>query len=206
MRYLRYLDPPHPKKLIGICGRKQTGKTSTTNVLVDRYGFVEVSWAEPLKRLALAANPYIKVNEETWLRLRDIVDEKGWEVAKRLPETRRFLQELGTEGARSLWGEEVWFPFAWEHFTADSLIVVSDVRFENEADKVRQLGGQIWRIFRPGFDNQGDEHESESGIDAIEYDLALHNDEGLEDLPRKVDAVILGISVIDPKQGGLNVR
>jgi len=56
-------------------------------------------------------------------------------------------------------------------------VVIPDVRFKNEADAIRQAGGKIWRIIRPGAGLEGDagKHASEVEQDGIEADLAIRN-------------------------------
>jgi hypothetical protein len=77
-----------------------------------------------------------------------------------------------------------WF----EHLPADTSVVVPDVRFQNEADLIRELGGVLVRITRdpPGgrAGQQGvDAHESEFGVAAITgADMTIHNDGTVEDL------------------------
>ncbi|MFL1526203.1 deoxynucleotide monophosphate kinase [Pseudomonas sp. O230] len=55
-----------------------------------------------------------------------------------------------------------------------SLIIIKDIRFENEADYIRQLGGEIWHIIRPSAEAVNP-HPSESGIAIKEGDLTIYN-------------------------------
>jgi hypothetical protein len=67
--------------------------------------------------------------------------------------------------------------------------VVSDVRFQNEADWVRQRGGVIWRVDRPGTAGVR-EHVSEQGATAIKADAVLVNNSSIEDLSILVGHVL----------------
>lgn len=60
--------------------------------------------------------------------------------------------------------------------------VITDVRFPNEAAMVRQLGGQIWQIRRPGYEAGGTGHASDTAGDEFAPDRVLVNSESLEDL------------------------
>lgn len=71
-------------------------------------------------------------------------------------------------------------------------IVVSDVRFENEIRFIREVGGKLIRIKRPGAGLSGElgEHQSEVEMDSVPddyFDLVIHNTGTLEDLHRIID-------------------
>lgn len=68
---------------------------------------------------------------------------------------------------------------------ADALIV-TDVRFTNEADWVTRNGGMLWRIVRDAPAAAADDHISESGSASIAVDQVIRNDGTLEDLERVV--------------------
>src|SRR5699024_8369515 len=109
--------------------------------------------------------------------IRSLVDDIGWDRAKwhRLygPEVRRLMQYMGDVG-RQMFGPQVWVnaladDLAFEgslcegRIAPDSLVVVSDVRFTSEAQWVRNLGGAVWHITRPGVGSLNP-HSSEAGI------------------------------------------
>ena len=60
--------------------------------------------------------------------------------------------------------------------------VITDVRFPNEAAMVRQLGGQIWQIKRPGYEAGGTGHASDTAGDEFAPDRVATNSGSLEDL------------------------
>ena len=66
--------------------------------------------------------------------------------------------------------------------------VITDVRFPNEAAMVRQLGGQIWQIKRPGYEAGGTGHASDTEGSEFHPDRVLLNNGDLEDL--KADALM----------------
>lgn len=68
---------------------------------------------------------------------------------------------------------------------ADALIV-TDVRFGNEADWIDRNGGLLWRIVRDQADARADGHASEAGSASIAVDHVIRNDGTLEDLERVV--------------------
>ena len=62
--------------------------------------------------------------------------------------------------------------------------VITDVRFPNEAALVRQLGGQLWQIRRPGYEAGGTGHASDTDGSEFRPDVVLENFGSLEDLRR----------------------
>ena len=64
--------------------------------------------------------------------------------------------------------------------------VISDVRFQNEADLVKKLNGLLIKVKRPG-QNNNDKHISERGIDDIKnYDILIQNSGSIFDLYEKI--------------------
>ena len=55
--------------------------------------------------------------------------------------------------------------------------IINDVRFEKEADYIRQQGGVIWHIKR---DVPQMEHDSEKGITVHPVDVTIYNDRDIE--------------------------
>jgi len=102
------------------------------------------------------------------------------------------MQTLGTEYGRQSVHPEVWL-MCWERATRQKLdagipVVVDDVRFPNEAALVRRLGGELWRIERPGTE-RGPAHASEGGLDDYPlFDRRLVNDGTLIDLYQQVQS------------------
>src|SRR5690606_14013507 len=93
-----------PMPLIGIAGKKRSGKDTVAKAL-EPFGYQRVGFADELKKMALEINPVIAAEEDAsnWppspiaVRLGDMVAALGWEDAKDdTPEVRKFLQELGT--------------------------------------------------------------------------------------------------------------
>lgn len=64
--------------------------------------------------------------------------------------------------------------------------VITDVRFPNEAALIRQLGGQLWQIRRPGYEAGGTGHASDTDGGEFRPDVVLENFGSLDDLRRTV--------------------
>lgn len=95
---------------------------------------------------------------------------------------RKLLQFVGTDIARNLCGTNFWVDKL--DSSGCSNIVVTDVRFPNEADKIRELGGFIITVERPGLEST-DTHISEQLPCVGDYTIV--NDGTLDDLATKVE-------------------
>ena len=159
---------PHP--LIGLVGEPGVGKDEAALGLAS-LGYVRVSLADPLREALLALNPTIRAGFFTgYAPLADYVRIEGWGKAKKLPEVRRLLQRMGTEAGRGIHGEDCWVEIARKRILSQtSSVVVTDVRFPNEAAMIRDLGGRLVRIRRPGVACVNN-HASELHYDEIECD------------------------------------
>lgn len=124
---------------------------------------------------------------------------------------RTFFQRYGTESHRDIFGYDFWvdrllplgyatpvIPKWWDSFieiidynssVAADIAVITDVRFENEALRIKQHGGEIWEIVRP-VAASGDSHPSESGLSADLVDHTINNDGTLDDFAEQIKALI----------------
>jgi hypothetical protein len=112
--------------------------------------------------------------------LQDLVNLVGWDKAKQEPQVRRLLQDLGIS-ARDLIDENIWVTAALGNVDSDQRVVVTDVRFENEARMIKIMGGQLWRVKRIGVGPVND-HVSESELDGYKMDQIFLNNGTLGDL------------------------
>ena len=127
--------PVMSKPIILLCGPVGSGKDSVAKHVIEKYGFVKGSFARPLKKLC--------AEQFGWdlAQLDDLEYKETFDPA--LNATRRqILQRVGTEWFRSI-DPQHWTKKAVESIRADlerpeiSGIVVSDLRFVNEAAVVR---------------------------------------------------------------------
>jgi hypothetical protein len=117
---------------------------------------------------------------------------------------RQYLQWLGAN-ARVVFGDTFWIdqvlpqPYeVWadhrksidndrvlrERYPDTDLVVVTDVRYPNEAERVQQLGGKVWEVVRPGLTSDG--HSSETPLPRDLVDTVIENDGSLAELSATV--------------------
>lgn len=187
--------------IIGFTGFARAGKSTAAKHLVENHGFTELSFAKTLKDMAYAVDPIVVVEQEGVseqpFRLRQVVDQLGWEAAKdEFPEVRAFLQRLGTEGVRGHLGDRAWVDVVsselyrlwvrdhsrceFHHISVPCPkrrpIVIADVRFDNEAEFIRQNGGRVVRIDRTFHKRAGAAHASETPVQADETLMNIDGD------------------------------
>jgi hypothetical protein len=75
----------------------------------------------------------------------------------------------------------------WDGLTTDSNWIITDVRFPNEAQAIKDRGGIIIRIERPGGESHcGGAHASETALDDYDFDIVINNDGTIDELIDKV--------------------
>lgn len=188
--------------IIGLIGAKRSGKDTAARLLVEKYGFQRVAFADALKAAALDMNPIVA---DGGLRLADLVASIGWEAAKSFPEVRRFLQECGV-AMRKHTHRNIWTDVVRERLIAaryqDERIVVTDVRFPNETALIEEFGGCVIKIERPGLERDAaDQHISERALDDFIPDIVIVNDSTIENLWRALDAALPKVDA-GPWSGG----
>lgn len=168
---------------IALIGRARSGKDSIAKVLVKSHGYRRVAFADPLKAMALSINPSIVYHvpgftppEGSNILLADLVEHVGWERAKDdYPEVRRLLQQMG-HAVRQL-DPDFWLRQGLRSAHASGApVVVTDVRYLNEAHALRHAGYYTVRVVRPETEPiPGTEHASETELDGYPTDMTFVN-------------------------------
>lgn len=187
---------------IALMGRARSGKDSVAARLVGHHNYSRVAFADPLKDMALALDPIITYERAGGgylpTHLSRVVSWHGWEYAKeRYPEVRRTLQRLG-EAVRAA-DPNFWLRLALDRI--DSIagpVVVSDVRYPNEAEALSARGFLVVRIWRPRYpadtvDAEGLAarlHISETALDGYVPDVTVVNGGTLADLHTRADLLV----------------
>ena len=182
--------------IIGIMGVKRSGKDTVSDYFVQNLGFIQYAFGDPLK-IALQSL-FMFTDKQLWGEEidKEAVDER-WGISP-----RRMMEIVGTdlfqfdihkhlrEGelpvGRGLWVNR--FNFWREdllNINPSAKIIVSDIRFEHEANRVKELGGQIWKVIRPSIKSVSTA-KAETELEKIRPDKILINDSTKEDLYNKI--------------------
>jgi hypothetical protein len=171
-------------KIVGLTGRAGVGKDTLGKVLTQHHGYVRFAFADAMRSALLDLNPVV-----SYQRLQDVIEERGWDRAKReFSEVRRLLQVFGTEVIRSR-DEGFWISAVEREILCmapiPTRIVVTDVRFDNEAQWVLGLShrNEVIQVRRT-IPELGGGHISESGIDPVLVTHFVDNDGSKNDLMR----------------------
>ena len=185
------------RHLIGVCGKARHGKTTVSDHLQSRYGYRELSFADPMKRIIVdglvrCPPPAHCIPDEISGDIRDYWNHRV--RVGRTPFTRWLLQFVGTEVGRTGFDPDVWVKIWEREYDRSSLTIAPDVRFPNEALAIHYFGGEIWRVVRTDADDlgvpgveHGEKHASETEALEIRHDILIAAPTGIDNLRRLVD-------------------
>ena len=165
--------------IIGITGNARAGKGEAAK----SHGFLEFSFAAPMRAFVI-----------------DILGLKGGlQELDNIKETphpllggktpRKFLQVLGTEFGREMIWEPIWVESCMAKAKAVQHACISDCRFDNEAEAIKNAGGIIIHIHRPNVTIAENSHKSESGISSDLIDFFVINDSDVVEFHKKISAI-----------------
>jgi hypothetical protein len=175
-------------KIIGISGRKYSGKDMLGKYLIKNHGYTRLAFADPLKEAAKCIFGFS--DEQVYGDKKEEIDP-FWNISP-----RQVLQYLGTNLLRNNMKEilpEVGTDL-WVHVLKRQILqkikkdssakfVITDVRFPNEIEFIKSMGGITIKLKRNlKKKNQLYTHESEMLIDELETDFEFDNNKTKKDL------------------------
>lgn len=203
--------------LIGLNGRLKAGKDTTFQIIKELYPEAErVSFADPLKEsaaqalgLSLETLETLKGHEEIHMEFPSgmvmsstLASHPKSELSHWKLNIRSYLQRYGTEAHREVFGDNFWvdqaLPLDLDH--SDRLLVVTDMRFPNEAQRVLDLGGHTVRVVRD-VQTAHSLHPSEQDIDHM-CRYTIDNTGTLNDLYEEVAAFMKWMAQEEPNLQG----
>ena len=157
-------------KILGISGKRGVGKTALANYLARHRGFIVVSFAKPLRELAKSLFPFSEFDFVSPARKEKPFSGYPWSP-------REFLIHLG-EFMR-YHDEAYWVKKGVESCSdPEQRYVFDDVRYPNEAEAIKAVGGKILRINRYEKNNPyGKDLDipSESSMDKYAFDYTIQD-------------------------------
>jgi len=167
-------------RIIGITGAAGSGKDTLANILVDDGQSIIYSMASPLKESASILfgididDFYDRVKKET------INDVWGFTP-------RELLIKMGTDFGRNVINKDIFIKRAQVELDKhkNSLIgkfIIPDIRFDNEAEFVKNNNGIVIKISRDNRDVVQVNHETEYGISDDLVDIHIDNNGSILDL------------------------
>jgi len=155
---------------IAFSGKMQVGKTTSADYLVQRYGFIKLSFAGKLKEIA----------KDLWPEQFEC-DQKP----------RKLLQDLGMK-MREI-DQDVWVNYVLRivrSLPKESNIVIDDLRFMNEYKALKNEGFVVVLVLRDVPPSPFGNHPSEKEVEQMPYDMLVLNTGTLDRLYEKLDKIM----------------
>lgn len=177
-------------KVIGISGKKESGKDTVGDYLVKNFGYTKLSFAAALKDICKILYPFLTdkhlndhVLKET-IQV-DILDNQS---------PRMIMQKVGTDLFRTHYDENIWIRILNDSIRKEiknnnkKKFVITDVRFQNELDYIlTSFDESIIFDIQRSSKNLLDEHITENGILSCKNMITIENNGTLFDLFQKID-------------------
>ncbi len=179
------------QRVIGISGYKRSGKDTVGGYLRRVYRYETDAFAAPFKRFL--SDTFGWGEDQISGSLKEDVDPY-WGFSPRFA-----MEEFGT-GIGRVFDKQLWIKSlnlrVQRIWANDDMarVCLTDVRFPNEAEYVKSLGGIVIRVDRPGLAIPPISRITERSMDDWAFDARLVNDGSVDDLFEKVDTMLFGQS------------
>lgn len=194
------MTPARDPLIIALTGRKYSGKDSAARYLCRRYGFAQVAFADPIKELGEVLCEHACVDHDVLynplFKERPVVGLCGVTPRRLMQTLGESLRTLHPDFFVELLERRVGIPQA---APVHDRIVVSDVRYDNEATWARRQGGIVVQLVREQA-LVHDAHSSEAGVALQHVSHVIDNGGTLGQLHTALDGLCrtLGIDSRDP--------
>jgi len=193
-------------KIIGICGAARSGKNTLAEVMShimvetpnEKYQnqvIATESFAAPIKSMVamlLDFFGYGSIMDKT-TQYPYLEGDSKEEVLEGLGvSTRALMQTLGTDWGRNMVSNTIWldcmegrikqYNEAINHGFNGVVIFITDVRFDNEAELIKSVGGSVLKITTTRETDAVADHTSEGGVSDCLVDAYIANDKDRDHL------------------------
>lgn len=157
--------------IIGLLGAKGCGKSTVfAKHLKENYGFTSVAHADPIKSM-LKGLPGITEDH-----VNGHLKETPCDIlCGQTP--RHAMQTIGSEWGRRLIHDDLWVHLWGLEALRHDNVVADGVRFKNEVDKIKELGGITIKIRRPSVEGES-AHDTEMYASVLKTDYEVFNEDG----------------------------
>lgn len=203
--------------LVGICGPARAGKDTLAHLMTQclqdatnedfaNWVIAQESFAAPIKSMIamlLDFSGYGSVMNPESLAPYIDGDLKEEELDKIGKSPRQLMQTLGTEWGRGLVNENIWidnmegrignYQEAKKHGYQGAFVFITDVRFDNEAEMIKNNGGTIVRVTTDRETDDVTSHASESGVSECMVDSLIENNGDMDEYKRQALSYLEGV-------------
>lgn len=176
--------------IIALAGYKQSGKTTLADE-IEQYALLNGVW---VKRLSYAEPIKDMLDVGLGLPYKEYKDKKEEPIEIYGMSYRDLCLSLGTGWGRDMVNDSIWsiiMNMRADYYLQDfDLIIVDDLRFLNEYERLDARGDTIFiRVWNPKV-KQDPSHPTETGVDDIpEWHLEVHNNGTIEDVAKAAQAI-----------------
>ncbi len=180
-----------PPQIVAFLGSKRVGKDTSADYLIRSYGYEKYALADPMKQAVQSLFHFSE--DQLWGDAKEVVDPY-WQVTP-----REIMQFIGIDTLFE--GLATRFPHLghtfylrafdrWRDDHPKSLVVISDLRMQEDVIALKKMGALIIRIKRPEIMLE-DTHVSEAQVASVTgYDITIVNDGTIEELEEKINMAI----------------
>lgn len=176
-------------RIIGLTGTIGSGKDTVAEILRKKFLFERVAFADAIRK-GISAMFDISIDE---LNDRNVKEQPCKELCGQTP--RYAMQKLGTEWGRKLIADDIWIKtveFKIQKYKEFKIpgVVITDIRFEDEAAWLRNLSKDLWHVRRknnPFVSEINVKHESENGVKVLDHEIIINNDSTIDQLEQIVE-------------------
>lgn len=165
-------------RIIGLGGKMGCGKDTVAGILMP-MGYTPASFASRLRVEVAAA--ILEGSEPAGcpVRFSELETQDVW-IKPTPPNLRKLLQWWGTDYRRKR-NPEYWVRQLLYQLDSCGRYVISDVRFRNESEAIRDIGGEVWLITGREAPNEGIANHPSEALD-FRYDRVVENTGTIGDL------------------------
>lgn len=153
--------------ILGIAGMVGSGKTTVAGNFIQGHGFRKLSFADPIRAMMVALGVPMDV-------LTDTVRKEQPHPALCGKTPRHAMETLGTSWGRERIDPQIWLNLFKLRAAQCDLVICDDVRFQNEADAIKEAGGVVFRLVVPGREPR------------VNTDLMVRELTGVEDITNDI--------------------
>jgi len=176
--------------IIGVSGKARSGKNTFADFLVDVFytrfnrKFILMAFADELKYLCKAQ--FNLSYDQLWGSAKEEADKRYVKRTGGFWTAREIMQSVG-EFYRSI-NYNYWVELLDRNIKEGNVrdVIVTDVRYPNEFNYIKQNNGVVIRIYRDNAPTiHGTDHPSERSLDDFDddvFDVVVGNNGGLNDL------------------------
>jgi hypothetical protein len=183
--------------LIGLAGKKRSGKDTVGNYLIQHYNFIKRGFADPLKEACKII--FNLSDSQVYGNNKEVIDNR-WETTP-----RKILQVVGTELFRERLSElfpniqdKIWlrnFEIWYNNIKNRINVSVVDMRFLNEINLIKKLDGKTILVRRDAM-NTIDNHSSENEfLTYNKFDYIIDNNSTFQNLYLRIDEIMLSLGI-----------